>query len=89
MEISLLSLVCAEKLDKEFCGDAIFAKIRTKFNNAIGNAKKVIKVIKNVIHLKKNIYYYYYFIGTLPKENCFLADQFASSSSSVRSPSTN
>ena len=42
MEVSLLSLVGAEKLDKEFCGDPVFAKIRTKFNNAMGNAKKVI-----------------------------------------------
>lgn len=42
MEVSLLSLVGAEKLDKEFCGDHVFSKIRTKFNNALGNAKKVI-----------------------------------------------
>lgn len=41
MEISLLSLVGAEKLDKEFCGEQIFSKIRTKFNNALGTAKKV------------------------------------------------
>ena len=41
MEISLLSLVGAEKLDKQFCGEDIFGRIRKKFNNAIGNAKKV------------------------------------------------
>ena len=44
MEISLLSLVGAEKLDKDFCGDAVFGKIRTKFNNAMGSAKKVIYI---------------------------------------------
>ena len=39
MEICLLSLVGSEKLDKQFCGEAIFSRIRTKFNNAIGNRK--------------------------------------------------
>lgn len=39
MEISLLSLVGSEKFEKQFCGEAIFSRIRTKFNNAILNKK--------------------------------------------------
>lgn len=53
IEISLLSLVGAEKLSKEFCGENVFSRIRTKFNNAIGNAKKV-----------SDIHCYFFFFGS-------------------------
>ena len=57
MEISLLSLVGAEKLAKEFCGEQVFSKIRTKFNNAIGSAKKVCKC--NLKHVRVNYLHVY------------------------------
>lgn len=52
IEVSLLSLVGAEKLDKEFCGEKIASKLRTKFNNAIINTKKV-KKKKTFLIIKK------------------------------------
>ena len=59
IELSLLSLVGAEKFPKDFCGDNISTKIRQKFNNALGQTRKVwTKLYTQFIYKKYKIYFF-------------------------------